>query len=111
MHSRTEEVIEARVVEVIDTKDVPIDGLKDDELPAYSIAKAIAYARDPKNADQIQAFADDAATGYKRVVSAIDEGVTRTKDLFVDLLEDEGEEDGILSKFTSSLLSDLTGIR
>ena len=101
---------EAFDAEVVDTDGVVIQDIPDDGKVPYSIARAVQFARDPANAQTIQTFSDEVAAGYRKTIHKLDDNVTRTKDLLVALIDDDGESGGIKDAFFNSLVKQFTGI-
>lgn len=98
------------VEKVIDTEGTTIQDVSDirpDDRPAFTIAKAVQWARDPANAPRIEQAVQQATEAKQRLVQRIDDRVTGVKDLIVDCLMDDETSTGLFDEFLSSV----TGIR
>lgn len=102
LKTRFQEVVETEGTTIEDVADMPSEA-----RPAFTIAKAVEWARDPVNAPRIEQAAKQAREVQDTIVQRIDDGVTEWKDLMVDVLMNEDTETALVD----SLLSSLTGVK
>lgn len=100
----TGEVVEEAKAVYSETSDVDIKDIPLSERPLYTVAKAIEWAKDPKNAPKIEEVVARARDGQERFVRKVDEEVSKVGRLIADMATDESFEDEVINHFLGTLI-------
>ena len=82
----------------------PPTDLKD--IPVYTVARAVEWMRDPKNAPKIERMAVQGGEAVKTIARGIDREVGKVGRLLAQL----GTDDDVLEDFTNSFLKSVFGL-
>lgn len=102
--------LKTEVLDAIDTEGVSVEDVQAqpiEDRPLFSIPMAVKWARDPANAPKIEEFAKHAGEAQEEIMHQIDDTLTRTKDVIVDILMNDETETSIVN----DLIGHFFGVR
>lgn len=101
--------LDREVRDFVDTEGVTIEDVQSvprEDRPVFTIAATIEWAKKPENADRIEVAAREVRAKARDTLQRIDDRVTATKNVMVDILMNDDTKEDFLNSFLGSIFGD-----